>query len=396
MAGPLSGYRIIDCSQIVSGPMAATMLSDQGAEVIKVESPGGDPVRGLGPRKGDLSSMFIAVNRGKQGLCLDLKHPDGLIVLEQLIAGADVLIENFRPGVLERLGLSWDRLQAINPRLVYCSITGFGPDGPYQNIRVYDPVIQAVSGIAASQVDKEGTPGLVRHLVADKVTALTAAQAITAALLRRERGGPDAPGEKVELAMLDAAIAFNWPDGMYNYAFLDEAPELAPEYGAQMRLWTAADGKVAIGALQTVEFMALCRSLGRDDLASDPRFQTTAGRIRYQREWAPEVSAEIARRSRAELMAGFVEQGAVGGPVVALAQVPDDAQVQHNGICIDVQHDAATGRVRQARPPARFGQALPPVGPAPHLGEHGRQLLAALGLDDAAIAALVDKGALRL
>jgi crotonobetainyl-CoA:carnitine CoA-transferase CaiB-like acyl-CoA transferase len=200
----------------------------------------------------------------------------------------------------------------------------------------------------------------------------------------------------VEVAMLDAAIAFNWPDGMYNYAFLDEAPELAPEYGAQMRLWTAADGKVAIGALQTVEFMALCRSLGRDDLASDPRFQTTAGRIRYQREWAPEVSAEIARRSRAELMAGFVEQGAVGGPVVALAQVPDDAQVQHNGICIDVQHDAAIGRVRQARPPARFGQALPPVGPAPHLGEHGRQLLAALGLDDAAIAALVDKGALRL
>ena len=393
--GPLAGYRIIDCSQIVSGPMACQMLADQGAEVIKVESPGGDPVRTLGPRKGDLSSMFIAVNRGKQGLCLDLKSREGLALLERLLATADVLVENFRPGVLARLGLDWARLQALNPRLVYCSITGFGPDGPYQNVRVYDPVIQAVSGIAASQVDREGTPGLVRHLVADKVTALTTAQAITAALLRRERGGPDAPGERLEVAMLDAAVAFNWPDGMYNEAFLDDAPERWPEYGAQMRLWKAADGQVAIGALQTAEFVALTRSLGRDDLADDPRFATTAGRMKHQREWAPQVSAEIARRTREELMAGFVAHGAVGGPVVALADVPDDRQVQHNGICIAVAHDDSVGRVRQARPPARFGTPLPTPGPAPHLGEHSRQLLAGLGLDDAAIAALFAAGVVR-
>ena len=393
MTGPLAGIRIIDCSQIVSGPMACQMLADQGAEVIKVESPGGDPVRGLGPRKADLSSMFIAVNRGKQGLCLDLKSPEGIAVLERLVAKADVLVENFRPGVLARLGLGWDRLQSLNPRLIYCSITGFGPDGPYQNVRVYDPVIQAVSGIAASQVDKEGNPGLVRHLVADKVTALTAAQAITAALFRRERSG--GAGERIEVAMLDAAIAFNWPEGMYNHAFIDDAPAAWPEYGAQMRLWKAADGQVAIGALQNAEFVALCQSLGRDDLAQDERFRSSAGRIKHQRDWAPQVSAEIARRTRAELMAGFVEQGAVGGPVVHLADVPDDAQVQHNGICIEVQHSPAVGRVRQARPPARFGQPLDPVGPAPHLGEHGRQILAELGYDSAAIAALVDKGVLR-
>jgi len=390
--GPLAGYRIIDCSQIVSGPMACQMLADQGAEVVKVESPGGDPVRSLGPRKGDLSSMFIAVNRGKQGLCLDLKHPDGVAILERLIATSDVLVENFRPGVMERLGLGWDRLRGLNPRLIYCSITGFGPDGPYQNVRVYDPVIQAVSGIAASQVDKEGTPGLVRHLVADKVTALTAAQAITAALLRRERGGDGAPGERLEVAMLDAAIAFNWPDGMYNYSFQDDAPDRWPEYGAQMRLWKAADGQVAIGALQDAEFVALARSLGRDDLADDPRFRSPAGRIKYQREWAPQVSAEIARRTRAELMAGFVAHGAVGGPVVKLEDVPEDAQVQHNGICIEVAHDDTVGRVRQARAPARFGSALPAPGPAPHLGQHSRQVLAVLGHDDAAIAALIEAG----
>ncbi|WP_017667546.1 CoA transferase [Sandarakinorhabdus sp. AAP62] len=395
MSGPLAGFRIVDCSQIVSGPMACTMLGDQGAEVIKVESPGGDPVRGLGPRKTDLSSMFIAVNRGKQGLCLDLKSPDGVAVLERLVATADVLVENFRPGVLARLGLDWERMQALNPRLIYCSITGFGQDGPYQNVRVYDPVIQAVSGIAASQVDKEGTPGLVRHLVADKVTALTAAQAITAALLRRERAGADAPGERIEVAMLDAAIAFNWPEGMYNYSFMDDAPATWPEYGAQMRLWKAADGQVAIGALQDAEFVALTRSLGREDLAQDERFRSSAGRIKHQREWAPQVSAEIARRTRAELMAGFVEQGAVGGPVVHLADVPHDAQVQHNGICVAVDHGPGVGRVQQARPPARFGSALDPVGPAPHLGEHGRQILAALGYDAAAIAALVDKGVLK-
>jgi crotonobetainyl-CoA:carnitine CoA-transferase CaiB-like acyl-CoA transferase len=396
MTGPLAGIRIVDLSQIVSGPMACQMLADQGAEVIKVESPGGDPVRGLGPRKADLSSMFIAVNRGKQGLCLDLKSPQGLGVLERLVATADVLVENFRPGVLARLGLDWGQLQAINPRLIYCSITGFGPDGPYSNVRVYDPVIQAVSGIAASQTDKEGTPGLVRHLVADKVTALTAAQAITAALLRRALAGTGsgagACGERIEVAMLDAAVAFNWPDGMYNDAFLDDAPPRGPEYGAQMRLWKAADGQVAIGALQTSEFVALCRSLDRGDLASDPRFQSMGGRIKHQREWAPQVAAEIAARTRAELMAGFVREGAVGGPVVALIDVPDDVQVQHNGICITVDHDGGIGRVRQARAPARFGEALATPGPAPHLGEHSRQILAALGYDAAAIAALFAAG----
>lgn len=392
MTGPLAGIRIVDCSQIVSGPMACQMLADQGADVVKVESPGGDPVRGLGPRKGDLSAMFIAVNRGKQGICLDLKSPQGLAVLERLAAGADVLVENFRPGVLARLGLDWPRMQAINPRLIYCSITGFGPDGPYSNVRVYDPVIQAVSGIAASQTDREGTPGLVRHLVADKVTAVTAAQAITAALLRRERAGPAAPGERIEVAMLDAAVAFNWPDGMYNDAFLDDAPAQLPPNGAQMRLWKAADGQVAIAAVQTTEFVALCRSLGREDMASDPRYATLAGRLQHQREWVPQVSAEMAGRSCADLMAGFVREGAVGGPVVAAADVPDDAQVQHNGICITVDHAGDVGRVRQARAPAVFGEPLAVPGPAPHLGEHGRQILAAAGYDAAAIAALIAAG----
>jgi crotonobetainyl-CoA:carnitine CoA-transferase CaiB-like acyl-CoA transferase len=389
MAGPLAGIRIIDLSQIVSGPMAVTMLADQGAEVIKVESPAGDPVRGLGPAKGDLSAMFIAVNRGKQGLSIDLKSDGGRAILERLIAGADVIIDNFRPGTMDRLGFGYDYCRAINPRLIYASITGFGTDGPYTNIRVYDPVIQAVSGIAATQVDGEGRPSLVRTLVADKVTAVTMAQAITAALFDRERTGE---AQRVDVAMLDAAMAFNWPEGMYNHSFVDaEAP--FPEYGSMTRLWACADGQVAIGMMQDIEFIALARSLGLVDLAADRRFHSVGGRMKYRDEWAPAMASAVASRTKAELMAGFVREGAVGGRVNSCAETPGDAQVIHNGVVVEIDHGTA-GRVRGARPPARFS-ATPakPAGPAPRLGEHSAAVLAALGYDDAGIAALVAAGA---
>ncbi len=386
MAGPLSGIRIIDLSQIVSGPMAATLLADQGADVIKVESPHGDPVRTLGPAKGDLSAMFIAVNRGKRGISIDLKTPGGRSILEKLIKSADVLIDNFRPGTMARLGFDYDRCAALNPRLIYAGITGFGNSGPYANIRVYDPVVQAVSGIAATQIDGEGRPQLVRTLIADKVTALTMAQAITAALFYRERSRE---AQRVDVAMLDAAIAFNWPEGMYNHSFVDDPPPAFPEYGALTRLWRCADGQVAIGMMQDVEFVALMRALGRDDLAGDTRLRSVGGRMRLQSEWAPQVAAEIARRTRAELMAGFIREGAVGGLVNSIIEVPDDPQVNHNGSIISIDHGDA-GAVRGSRPAALFGKSLAEAaGPAPHLGEHGREILAELGFDAAAIAGFV-------
>jgi crotonobetainyl-CoA:carnitine CoA-transferase CaiB-like acyl-CoA transferase len=327
MSGPLDGVKVLDLSQIVSGPMAAAMLADQGADVVKLESPSGDPVRGMGPRKGDVSAMFIAVNRGKRGVVADVKTADGAALLERLIGWADVLVENFRPGTMERLGFGWARVHALNRKLVMASITGFGPDGPYANIRVYDPVVQAVSGIAAAQTDKEGRPSLVKALIADKVTALTAAQAITAALFRRERTGV---GEHVQVSMLDAALAFNWPEAMWNLSFLDDAPPEMPAYGAMIRLWQAADGQVAIGAMQTVEFVALVRSLGLDALADDARFQTAGGRMRHARDWTGPVGEALAARKLETLMEGFVREGAVGGRVNALDAVLEDRQVLHN------------------------------------------------------------------
>ena len=388
----LAGIRVVDVSQIVSGPMAACILADQGAEVIKVETPGGDPVRWLGPRKGDLSAMFITVNRGKRSLALDLKQPAGCAVLRDLIARADVLIENFRPGVIDKLGFGWEAARALNPRLVFASITGFGPDGPYSNIRVYDPVVQAVSGLAATQTDADGRPSLIRSLIADKVTALTAAQAITAALFVRERTGQ---AQRVDIAMLDAAVAFNWPDGMYNHGFLDDAPPQFPEYGAMMRLWAAADGQVAVGSLQDAEFVALMRAVGLDDLADDPRLRGAGNRMGLQKEWAPRLSAALKAADLETLMVGFVREGAVGGRVNGLAQVAGDAQVRHNAIVAEIDH-GTTGRVQTPRGAARFG-ASPQVAPtpAPHLGEHSAAILRELGRDEAEIGDLLASGAVK-
>jgi crotonobetainyl-CoA:carnitine CoA-transferase CaiB-like acyl-CoA transferase len=335
--------------------------------------------------------MFIAVNRGKQGLAVDLKTRGGRTILERLVQWADVLIENFRPGTMERLGFGADRCAELNPRLIFASITGFGQDGPYANIRVYDMVVQAVSGIAATQVDLKGNPSLVRSLIADKVTAVTMAQAITAALFHRERTGV---AQRVDVSMLDAALAFNWPDAMYNHSFLDDPPPAFPEYGSLSRLWAAADGQVAIGMMQNVEFIALANALGRADLAADPRLQSVPGRMQHREVWAPEFARELAARSQDELMAGFIREGAVGGRVNSLAQVPDDPQVAHSAIIVETAHGAA-GRLRGTRAPARFAASpAQPAGPAPALGEHGRAVLAALGFDLAEIAAFAADGVL--
>ena len=192
---PLQGIRIVDLSAVVSGPMAAGILADQGADVIKIEAPKGDLTRVIGPSTGDLSALFTCINRGKRSIVLDLKHPDGAAVLRDLVAQADVLVENFRPGAMDRLGFSYAAMSALNPRLVYLSIAGFGHTGPYSGFRVYDPVIQAVSGFADAHPNPEtGEPQLLQTLLCDKITALTAAQSITAALHARGQSGQ---GQKI-------------------------------------------------------------------------------------------------------------------------------------------------------------------------------------------------------
>ncbi len=394
MTAPLQGIRIVDLSAVFSGPMAATLLCDQGAEVIKVESPEGDTTRHIGPAKGDLSASFIAANRGKRNLALDLKAPAALEVLHALLARADVLIENFRPGVMQRLGLADADLAQRYPTLIRLSITGFGADGPRAQDKAYDAVIQAIGGVAASQRDPlNGAPVILASTVCDKVTALTAAQAVTAALFARSRNGH---GRRVEVSMLDATLSFQWVDAMYNHVWVDEPPPALPEFGVNQRAWPTADGHVATMVPQPAEFAGMCAALGRPDIALDPRFASLPARYRHGSELRALLEPLMAQFDNATLEARFRQHGAALGRVNERHEVLDDPQVQHNQALVEVANGNGD-RVRVARSAARFdGQAQAPQRGGARLGEHSLEVLRELGYDEPRIQALLASGVVRL
>ena len=397
MTAPLQGIRIVDLSTVFSGPMCAALLADQGAEVIKVESPDGDTTRNIGPAKGDLAASFIAANRGKRNLALDLKSPDAKAVLHALLARADVLIENYRPGVMDRLGLADADLAARFPTLIRVSITGFGADGPRAQDKAYDAVIQAIGGLAASQRDPAtGAPVILASTVSDKVTALTAAQAVTAALFARDRRGGDGQGRRVEVAMLDATVAFQWPDAMYNHVWVDGAPPPFPEFGATQRPWRTADGYVATMVPQQAEFLGMCTALGRPEIMDDPRFATLPARYRHGKELRATLEPLMAQFDNATLETRFRAHGAALGRVNERPELLADPQVQHNGCAVLVPNGDGE-QVRVARSAARFdGQVQSPTRGAARLGEHSREVLQELGFDAERIAALVASGTVRL
>ncbi len=393
-AGPLSSIRIIDLSAVVSGPMATGLLADQGADVIKVEPAQGDLTRVIGPAKGDISALFAAINRGKRSLVLDLKQASAKAVLRDLLRSADALVENFRPGAMARLGLSYDDVAVINPRIVYLSISGFGQSGPLSQGRVYDPVIQATAGMAAAHPDPvSGEPRLLQTLMCDKVTALTAAQALTAALLSRERTGQ---GRKIELSMLDAAVAFLWPEAFYNHAFMDDdAPPNAPEFGASQRLLRCRDGWLAVLTPQNDEFAAMCRVFGREDMITDPRYASIPARRVRQAELFATWAALTADRQVDELLAALTASGVPAGRVNTKEQLAHDPQVRHNALLRDTPY-GGLGRLRTPRAAAQFlGMPYDDARVAPHLGEHSRAILRELGCGDAQVEALVGSGAVR-
>ncbi|MGB3721240.1 MAG: CoA transferase [Pacificimonas sp.] len=359
--GPLSGVKIVDFGQIVSAPMAGMWLADQGAEVIKVEGPKGDPMATLGPRKNGLSALYAAVNRGKRLEILDLGDDASKARLEELIGWADVLIQNFRPGVAERLGLGWARAREINDRLIYLSISGFGAGGPYAGQRVYDMAIQAVSGMAGAQGIASGAnkpggrPALMAGLVADKVTAMTAAQAITAALFERQISGE---GQHIEVAMLDAALAFHWPDGMWNQSFAPdengETPKF-PEYAALNKPLPAKDGAVIIGAMQYKEAQALAKAVGQADILEDQRFRDLESWRENGKAFWRLMAAHIAKTPVAELREGFLREDAVGAVIAAAHEVADDPQVRHRGLVQSVEQPGV-GRMYAPRHAPRFSR----------------------------------------
>jgi crotonobetainyl-CoA:carnitine CoA-transferase CaiB-like acyl-CoA transferase len=412
--GPLAGIKIIDLSAVVSGPMAAGILADQGAQVIKVEPRQGDLTRIIGPAKGDITGLFAAINRGKRSIVMDLKQASARAVLRDLLMDADVLIENFRPGALARLGFGYEAVAAFNPRIVYLSISGFGQTGPNSQVRVYDPVIQAAAGFADAHPDPHsGEPRLLQTLLCDKITALTAAQALTAALLGRERqaaGRANGParseagagaaaaggaggGQYIELAMLDAAVAFLWPEAFYNHAFLDEPPAPLPEFGSNQKLWRCQDGWLALITPQNEEFAALCRVFGLPALIDDPRFGSIPARRLNQPQLRALLEPLMAERPVSALA---TELGAAGVPASRVnhkAQLAQDPQVLHNALLVDTAY-AGLGRLRTPRAAARF-LGLPFDGKrlAPHLGEHSQEIVRELGRSEEQWVALRESGA---
>ena len=386
MPGPLAGYRIIDVTQMLSGPMATMMLADQGADVIKVEPPStGDLTRALGGGSRGMAPTFATINRNKRSVVLNLKDRRGIELLERLVAGADLFVQNFRPGVADRMGIGEAALRRIKPNLVYVSISGFGESGPYVHKRVYDPVIQALSGLASIQGDPvTGRPRMIRLIVPDKVTALTAAQAMTAALLARERTGE---GQHVRLAMLDAVIAFLWPEGMARHTFIGSAPVVVrPD--ARDLVFETADGYITVGAVSDTEWVGLTRALGHPEWLDDPRFRTPAGRVKHA-DARLELTAEVLKtRTSAEWLARLEAEDVPCAPVLSRAEVIADAQVAANELIVESDHPQA-GRMRQPRPAARFERTPAEIrSPAPLLGEHTDAVLAELGISPEQLAVL--------
>ena len=383
MPGPLHGFRIVDCSAVISGPLTATLLADQGASVIKVEPPGaGDVLRHVGSRRGGMSGMFHVINRGKRAITLDLRRDEGRDVLLQLVDRADVFIQNFRPGVTDRMGIGSEALCERRPELVYVSISGFGSEGPYAQKRVYDNIIQAYSGMAHVQ-QEAGDPRLLRQLVCDKLTALTASQAVTAALLARERGSG---GQHVELSMLDAAVAFLWPDAAANHTLLGEGVDVQPTIGSSYGLVPASDGFTTGSVLSDAEFQALCVALELDEAAADPRFATVADRMKniqaVGRLFQEEIAGRASQRTREEMDAALTAHDVPWGVVRTLDELHEDPQVVANGTLRVREHPLA-GRLREPRPPARFGSTVAePAAPAPAAGQHTDEILREAGLGD--------------
>ena len=392
--GPLSGIRVIDLSAVVSGPFGTSILADQGADVIVVEQAGSpDIVRSAGPLAESaqgVSAFFAAMNRNKRSIALDLKAERGKMLLKGLVAVADVVVQNFRPGALERLGMGWDVLSEINPQLIMCSVSGFGTDGPYSHRPAFDPIVQAVAGYPMVQADDDGVPHLMATIVCDKVTSLNVAQSVCAALVGRAHG---AGGQHIELAMVDASVHFLWPAAMWNYTYLDHETDM-PDLSTIYKLFATSDGYAMVYPVATeAHWQGMCSALGRDDLASDPRFGDLQGRGLYGGDGNDELERETAKLTTTQLVALMDKADVPVAPVNTREAMIVDPQVQHRGLIVESVHPTA-GRVRSARPPARFSAT--PSGaarPAPTFGQHTNEVLSeVLGLDTQELSELRQEG----
>ena len=390
--GPLAGIRVIDLTQVLAGPTAAMLLADLGADVIKVEPPGmGDLSRLARYAKGGINSTVANCNRGKRSIQIDLSTEAGRELGLQLLAGCDVIVQNMRPGVADSLGVGYEDAAAVNPDIVYCSMSGYGQTGPYSGRAAYDPIIQAVSGYVALQVNPEvPIPDLVRNGVIDKASGWMAALAVVSALFARDRHGR---GQHIDLAMLDTAVQFLWPDGGMADTLLDSDATTGRHLSTIYRLTPCADGHIVYFVVSDKQFHGLYRALGRADWVAHPQWGTHEGRRGRSEELGSLLEDEFGKWEVADLMPRMHENSVPCGEVTAVADLHDDPQVHHNETLVEWDHPTA-GRIRQARLAPRFSDTQPEFrASVPRLNEHAAEILAELGLDADEIEELREAGA---
>ena len=384
--GPLAGIRVIDLSSMLSGPWATMILADQGADVIKVESPQGDHTRTLSNRHKGFSAQFLNLNRNKRSVTIDLKTAEGVELLKRLCATADVFVQNFRPGVVERLGIDEDAIRAVAPQIVYVSISGFGEKGPYAKKPTYDPIIQALSGLTSVQGGSDkARPRLIRTVLPDKLTAVTAAQAISAALVARLKSGT---GQHVRLSMLDAVLAFLWASDMSLQTFVGQ--EVTGRTAASFidLIYETSNGFMTVAVMGNKEWTALTRALERPEWLDDPRFKTPALRDQNINDRLQMTQDVLKSRTTEEWLERLEAEGVPCAPVLTRDQVIAHPQVLASNILQETDHHVV-GRLRQTRPAARFAKTPTEYRRgAPLLGEHTGEVLGELGLSRQDIDAL--------
>lgn len=383
MTRPLEGIRVLDLSIALTGPYAATLLADQGAEVVKVERPGiGDIARWVGVIVNGMSALYLMCNRGKRSIAVDVHTPDGVAIVLDLAARSDVVLQNFRPGVMDRLGLGYEAVRARNPEVIYASLSGFGSEGPYRDRSAYDTVIQAYAGMAMNQADPhDEVPVFLRQTAADKVTALFASQAITAALLARAMGRG---GQHVELSMMDAVTSFLWADSAGNEVLLDSDHSLHSSFVAGFRPMRFSDGWGITTPTSAADFIGMCKALGVDGW-DDPRVATVEARNAnrdYSAELVDLCYAHAVSLTMAEATARFDEQRVPFAMILSADELTRDPHAVAVGLFEERAHPTA-GRTRFPRHPALFrGTPVQALDGSPGLGEHTDEILSELGMAD--------------
>jgi crotonobetainyl-CoA:carnitine CoA-transferase CaiB-like acyl-CoA transferase len=386
---PLDGITVLDLTRVLSGPYCTMLLADMGARVIKVEHPGrGDDTRAWGPPfvQGE-SAYFLSINRNKESVTLDFKHPEGRAVLDRLIAGADVLVENFRPGTLQRQRLDYDSLASKHPALVYCSISGFGQSGPKRDRPGYDAVVQAEGGLMSVTGSADGPPYRLGVAIADLVAGLLAAQGILLALFARTR---TARGQHVDISMLDGVAALlSYQAGIY-FATGDAPPRMGNRHPTIVPYETfeASDGEFVLAVGNDEQFKRFCEVAGIAAIATDDRFATNPGRVRNYNVLRPLLADALRRRSRAEWIDALTVAGVPCGSVRDVREVLTDPHLEARRMIEVVEH-AALGTMRVLGVPIKLSSTPGRVRTAPPtLGQHTSAVLRDLGLTDREIEAL--------